>query len=229
MTRKYRFRLYLPGFVFFLCFLLEPVFPQVMGMTLDKGRFEIGYTSMQHKRVLENWGTEPVNWGTQIFYIRYGVYDWLTMSFEGFLSNSENREQFPQRDYRDIRFGAGIASKFYSVESFRFILNCQYSEWLMFDRSLERHHKQVQSLLSAIEIQYIHRIDPVEGRISVSPVFLFDQYSQYTQFNNSTDKSLENLGIAMGIDLTTYDHLRLYGQGFFTSFWQTRTGLGWVF
>lgn len=212
-----------------LLFCPEPALPQVMGLTLDSGQFEVGYTRMDHKRLLENWGTTPVAWGTTVPYVRYAVADWLTLSLEGFLVNSGSSEKFPLRDYRDIRFGGGIASRFLSVQQFRFSFNCQYSEWFMFDRSPERHHKQIQSLLSGVEIQYAYRIAPVDARIAVSPIFLFDQYSEYTQYYDSSDKSLKNAGVSLGIDLTAYDHLRVYGQGLFAGYWQTKTGVGWVF
>jgi hypothetical protein len=183
---------------------------------------------MAHKRSLHPTFPDGTTWGANVVYIRYGVRDWLTASIEGYLANAKS-DRFPDRDYRDLRFGLGLSSNVWSQNGFNLVPVAHYSEWFAFDRSMSRHHKQVQSILLAVEMQYGINLWPIEATFSVAPVFLHDDISQYTRYESHTDRSSQDVGGAIGIDGIVYEHVRLYAQAIFVNFWQSRTGIGWVF
>lgn len=203
---------------------------QTTGRMLDSGTFEFGFTRRWFKRNVEPNFNEPISWGTKVFYVQYGATSWLTLSIEGRLSlGHEHDPQYPGRDYRDLLFGGGIAATVFSLDEFQMLAILHYGEIFSFDRSLERHHKQVQSVLAGIEVQRRFVFSPVELVVTAGPVFVYDEVSDYAPREDYTRKSIENIGVVVGLDVVAFDHARLFGQFIFDSFWQPRIGMGYIF
>jgi len=203
---------------------------QAIGSALGSRSFELGYSHRWFERKLEPDFLEGTDWGLDYLYLRYGATNWLTLSLEGAVTFWRyNGPKFPGRDYRDISFGAGITSRVWSANRTSILLILDYVERFSFDRSIQRRHKQTQNVMAGAVLEHRFRIAPLDVSVFASPVFIYDEYTEYPSVFTYTNKSIDNIGLSTGVGVVAYDHVRLFGQVVFASFWQPWIGAGYVF
>jgi hypothetical protein len=207
--------------------LSTPAVGQDLGRLIGEGEAELGYTLRWFERDVESEYDNPVTWFTPVFQLRYGLTSWLTFSVEGNITVDAN-SKYPERDYRDLMLGGGITISMVTRKDLNIFGSVLYSEMQSLDRSIYRHDKQVQSVLTGIGVQHTFAIQRILFSTFISPVYVYDVVKDYTDSYNSTGTSQDNFGLSLGLSVTAFDHASIFGQVIFANYWQPRMGLGYT-
>ena len=126
---------------------------QVLAPELGQKQVEVGFAHIWSRRDMERFGSQEFDWEDDVFFIRYGIIDRLTVWGEGSIWDRGKADRFPGRDYRVYNIGIGFTLRLLEAGRFRVAAAAVFSEGFWFDRSASKYHKEVKSKAVAVWIE----------------------------------------------------------------------------
>jgi hypothetical protein len=204
-----------------------PIISQTIERTMDQGKIEVGVDYRYFKRDFPD-DYKQVKWDNGNLVLRYGITDWLTVSFEGFIGKME-QDNFPNRNYHSYRLGFGSAIKIITIDKSKIIFGIHYIENLDFDKSESNYHKLQKSFITALGVQQYFNFSFMESFIFIYPVYVQDKVFEYTPRFHTSDTSLNNFGVIVGADFLAYHHFHFIAEILYADYYQPRFGIGYIF
>ena len=204
-----------------------PIISQSIERNLEQGKFEIGFNYRYFKRDFSE-DYNQLKWANGNFVLRYGIIEWLTVSFEGFIGK-KGQDNFPNRNYHSYSLGFGSAIKIITIDNFKIMFGIHYIENLDFDKSESNYHKLQKSFITALGVHQYFNFSFMESFIFVYPVYVQDKVYDYSPRFHSNDKSLNNFGVIIGVDLLAYHHFHFIAEILYADYFQPRFGIGYIF
>jgi hypothetical protein len=215
---------------------------QVLGPELKTGKFEIGIFQKYFHRKMKDISSSPEiywhngDWADFSLFIKYGVNRFITLSSEGAVYHVEYN-RYPDRNYRTYIIGAGIISRIFEIKEFRIALSFHYNEIFGFDRAPYEsgdtftYHKNTRGVIGTIQIERSLSFHGQNVTLWVAPAYVYDEIIQYSSlhFIPFTDKSFNNFGFVLGVNLMLFQHLEPFFHIVYADFFQPRGGIGYQF
>lgn len=204
-----------------------PTVSQTIERSLDQGKFEIGIDYRYFKRNFSE-GFKQLEWYNSNLVLRYGITEFLTFSFEGFVGKN-SADNFPDRNYYDYRLGLGFGLKIISISNLNIMFGIHYLENLNFDKSENNYNKLQKSLITALGVQQSINFSSMDLLVFAYPTFVIDKVFEYTPLFHSSGTSLNNFGVIVGADLLAYEHFHFIAEVLYADYYQPRFGVGYIF
>jgi outer membrane protein assembly factor BamA len=201
---------------------------QSLGRIFSKGDIEVGATLRSFKRDFNDPEYPSANWGTLAFFVKYGFYDWLTCSVEGSSFASPDK-QYPERDYKDSHAGLGVGVMVLADRNMSIALGLHYDQTYNHDRSPSEYDKFEQSFYAGTEFCKTFYMTSVEISTFIVPAFVWDEVTQTPPGVTFRDVSINNFGLATGVDFLIFSHIQFTAQVVYANYWQPRYNIGYVF
>ena len=218
--------------IVFLYLLISPnlSLSQILGPTLDKGQFELGYTiKFFHRDLADNY---ILDWWSTAIFGRYAINKWLTISGEGIIG-LEYPSQSSYSDYRGVGTGAGLVVDIIQIKHFQVSLSSHYFEILWFDRQQTYPHQNTRSLIAAFQIQRKFVYLGQEINIWLAPSYIEDTDLTYYPFPPGypgIENSAQNkFGVVAGGDFVLFEHIHQFLHLVYADYIQPRFGVGFQF
>ncbi len=216
--------------IFIIVVITEHVNGQVLGPELSTGNAEIGYFHAWYHRDLDDKSPQEFNWDNTSIFVKYGISNYITFSLEAMITNSAGNK-LPQRDYRNYSVGGGVALRLMRVKSNKISFGLHYKEWLGFDRSRSRYHKNHRGIIISVQIERKLALYNQQIIFWGGPAYVLDEIKQYPGFPYIpyTDESYNNLGFTAGFNFIIKKHFDPFIHIVYADYFQPRIGLGYQF
>jgi hypothetical protein len=226
MNYRNRLNLFLYIIIIFIIYSL-PIISQTIERTLKQGSFETGINYRYFKRDFpEDYG--QLKWNNGNLVLRYGITEFLTFSFEGFVGKNSS-DAYINRNYYDYRLGLGFGLKILSISDLKIMFGIHYLENLNFDKSKNNHNKLQKSFITALGVQQSVNFSSIELLVFVYPTFVIDKVFDYTPRYHYRGASLNNFGVITGTDFLAFKHFHFIAEILYADYFQPRFGIGYIF
>ena len=209
------------------CLLPAQEEPSVLG----RHQFELGIATQSIRRTLRyaDGSRQDAKWGRLAAFLRLAVTNTIAFDLNGLVWHRGSTDQFPNRDYFDFSFGAGLAFAPYRRGPTSIALTAHFHDLANFDQSAERFSKRSRQVALAGVITRTMPIFDQRADIWIGPVYLIDWVVQYPPFDTSlSGRSLNNAGAFAGASVIVARRIHVLGQITYTDTWQAQTSLSLV-
>jgi opacity protein-like surface antigen len=199
-----------------LCGLLAiavttPSSAQVISPVLDRNTFEFGYAYRWCHRDATPPPLDEIRWEVATLYVRFGAFDWLSVTFEGGLWNMEN-DDFPFQAFDRVVVGGGLTGRLWKREAWALSASLNYTEIWDDDVSAYGFDKRVYRIaaMTPISRRFFERA-PTD--LWVGPCYIDDTIENY-RYNDTSpirDEPETHWGLAGGVQTALWDHVALIG------------------
>jgi hypothetical protein len=202
---------------------------QILGPSLNAGKFELGYTVKFFHRDMSD--ILPQDWWSPAIFGRYAINKWLTVSGEGIIG-FEYPDERRYSDYRSIGAGAGLVVSVIEIKQLQVALSFHYFEIMWFDRLQNHSHQNLRSMIGAIQIQ--RKFDYLGQQITlwVAPAYVDDtllEYIPYPGYAGVKYNTPNKLGLIVGSDFLLFKHIHPFAHLVYADYFQPRLGAGYRF
>ena len=209
-----------------MALLLSLLMSQVVGPEIPSRNFEIGFFQKYFHRDM-GW---EITWQIPSIYIRYGLFNCLTLSVEGLVTNS-TEDIYTGRDYRHYTIGGGITFYTFCCKNFHIAVSFHYNERISFDRSVYSYHKNTRGIIGALQIEREFKYNNHSVVFWLGPAYVFDEcfqniYGHYDAYHVTSD---DNFGAILGANCVLFKRISVFGHIIYADYLQSRYGFGYRF
>jgi hypothetical protein len=197
----------------------------------EAGRFTLGATELWFHRDTE-WidaGIErEAEYNLGAFWAKYGFHRRLTVFAEFAVLNGDPHNAGVSYRYFNLGIGANVLffefEDFYAGALFGYFENFQHDNQPSACHSTTRHYAALLQIGRVVPFGVRHQLDAWWG-----PSYAHDEQVFDGGCSGSENKSLNDFGVAGGLDFLFWDHLELFGHVIFAGHFQPRLGIGYRF
>lgn len=201
---------------------------QIMGVNLNRGALQMGYMHKWFHREMEPNMPAEMRWEVGTYFLRYGGFDWLTLSFEGGLLEFEN-DDFVGLKYRRFAVGAGVVTRFYRYRNWNLSGSFHYNEVWDHDDSPNHFHKRTRGTIAGLQIDRTFGYRGQSLALWMGPAYVVDVGENYPWDSTTPirNESSSNFGIVGGAELVLFRHLAGIAYVVYADHLQPRLGVAY--
>jgi hypothetical protein len=189
-------------------------------------RAELGGYHESFRRLIR-YGTSTVSadWDRFAVFAALGLGNGTTVQIDGLAWHRGVTEDFPDRDYFDFTFGAGIRYDA-RLGSTRIGLSAYYHQLSNVDQSSSRFSKRNRQFTIAAPVSRQISLPRARFELWMAPAIVLDRLHHFpTSEPTVHGTSVGDLGIALGANATARERAHIFGQLAFVNFWSGAAGV----
>jgi len=200
---------------------------QVVGPTVPRRAFEVGYTFDWYHRDMTPHAPAEKKWQSASVYTAYGATDWLSVSLEGGYW-PVHYDDFPGTDYQRYVAGAGLSARLVEVGPALVGGTFRFSETIDFDRSAARFHKSTRSVLVWLHADVSRTVRGQTVDAWAGPLFARDVGKNYFFGNLDPlkDASEHDFGAGVGARAVLFDRVVPSVRVIYAGYFEPRVSVG---
>jgi hypothetical protein len=181
---------------------------QVMGLPLERGSVQLGYAYKWFHRDMEPSYPSEMRWEVGTFTVRYGGFQWLTLSIEGRVSNVEH-DEFAGLEFRRYAVGAGLEVRLYERGPWEVAGAFHYTEVWDHDDSPNHFHKRTRDVTTALLVGRSFDYRGQDVALWAGPAYVDDMAETYPWDSNEPipNEASNDFGITAGAEVLLFRHL----------------------
>ena len=209
----------------FLFAILAPTpgWTQVLAPPVPQHTVDLGFVYKWYHRDMEPESPRENQWEVGTIYGRFGVFEWLTLSFEGAISNVEH-EDFPDLVYRRYAVGAGATAALLTFAGFDLDATLQVNDVWDQDYSENEFHKRTHGVVASIFVARTIGAGDFSFDLWAGPVYANDYGDNYPWGAREPvrNESVDNVGVLAGASVLAWRHILLTGSVDWINYSQVR-------
>ena len=201
----------------------------VLGPELEGGTAEIGLGHIWFHRDMALTEPKEFEWEDNTLFMRYGVFNWLTVFGEGAYWDRSDNAKFPGRDYTTYRVGVGITYRVAEINRWMVTGSFYYGRSLWFDRASTRYHKEVTSSVVAVSVHHTFVLGGQPITLWGGPALMMDEYVEFPWGSHAETRwdSEDDLSGMFGLRLSLQRHFILSSYVAYSGYFQPRIMIGY--
>jgi len=198
--------------LFFLRVILVLIFSSILyaqplSEPLEKWQFETGYSHYWHKGEFYWSGIDHASdngWSNGTFYLRSGLFDKITLSFEAMAWPVNSPSNYPGESFVNFNIGFGLSSPSIEILIFNIFFNIHYLENFYLDQSEDESDKRFR--FAQIGVPFRIQIRK-HFTLWFAPLYIWRESVYFEDQNRINSSQLS--GISVGLDVFLFKHIYL--------------------
>ena len=182
---------------------------QIVAPGMNPHALDIGYAMRWFHRDVTAPPLDDAQWDVASFYVRLGVFEWLTVTAEAGTWNIEH-DDFPGQLFERYVIGGGLAGDIFHSNAWTLSVTASYSEVWDNDETFYSFDKRVYRTIVAAPVSRQMLRGTVGIDLWVAPLFI-DDVIENTYFGTEVfrDEPDQHWGVLAGTELVFWRHATL--------------------
>jgi hypothetical protein len=196
-------------------------------------KFTIGFTELWFHRDQEwtnGWGVDEDKFNLGAVYAKYGVVERLTLYAEFAIYNGDPHNQ--GISYRHINLGGGFNAVLFRTHDIDVSVLFNYFENFQHDNQESMCHSTTHHWAGLIQLTQTYEFSENKHEMAawIGPGYFRDeQIYDGGACTPSEKRSVDNVGLALGVNFLFWDHLETFAHVIYANYLQPRLGIGYQF